>query len=94
MILAGVASIWIAGSRNRGGCLMATVLSPGDLAIVQYNSSTTDSFSFIFARDIEAGTVVNFTDNGWLAAPADSGRAKAQSATRRPPRLPPVPSSR
>jgi hypothetical protein len=47
---------------------MATVLSPGDLAIVQYNSSTTDSFSFIFARDIEAGTVVNFTDNGWLAA--------------------------
>ena len=47
---------------------MATVLSPGDLAIVQYNSSTTDSFSFVFARDIEAGTVVNFTDNGWLAA--------------------------
>ena len=75
---------------------MATVLSPGDLAIVQYNSSTTDSFTFVFARDIEAGTVVNFTDNGWLAA--DSGRAirwtKAQSPTRRPPRLPPVPSSR
>jgi hypothetical protein len=63
-----VASIWIAGSRNRGGCLMATVLSPGDLAIVQYNSSTTDSFTFVFARDVEAGTVVNFTDNGWLAA--------------------------
>jgi hypothetical protein len=47
---------------------MATILTAGDLAIVQYNSSTTDSFSFIFARDIEAGTVVNFTDNGWLAA--------------------------
>ena len=44
---------------------MATVLSPGDLAIVQYNSSTTDSFTFVFARDIEAGTVVNFTDNGY-----------------------------
>jgi hypothetical protein len=72
---------------------MATVLAPGDLAIVQYNSSTTDSFTFVFARDIEAGTVVNFTDNGWLAA-GGSGRAKAQSATRRPPRLPPVPSSR
>ncbi len=70
---------------------MATVLSPGDLAIVQYNSSTTDSFTFVFARDIEAGTVVNFTDNGWLAA---GGFAKAQSPTRRPPRLPPVPSSR
>ena len=47
---------------------MATVLSPGDLAIVQYNSGTTNSFTFVFARDIEAGTVVNFTDNGWLAA--------------------------
>jgi hypothetical protein len=47
---------------------VATVLSPGDLAIVQYNSSTTDSFTFVFARDIEAGTEVNFTDNGWLAA--------------------------
>ena len=47
---------------------MATLLSVGDLAIVQYNSSTTDSFTFVFARDIEAGTVVNFTDNGWLAA--------------------------
>ena len=76
---------------------MATVLSPGDLAIVQYNSSTTDSFTFIFARDIEAGTVVNFTDNGWLAA-GGFRRAirctKAQSPTRRPPRLLPVPSSR
>ena len=74
---------------------MATVLSPGDLAIPQYNSSstTTDSFTFVFARDIEAGTVVNFTDNGWLAA-GDFGRAKAQSPTQRPPRLLPVPSSR
>jgi hypothetical protein len=72
---------------------VATVLSPGDLAIVQYNSSTTDSFTFVFARDIEAGTVVNFTDNGWLAA-GGFRRAKAQSPTRRPPRLLPVPSSR
>src|SRR6266545_4992675 len=47
---------------------MATVLTAGDIAIVQYNSSTTDSFTFVFGRDVEAGTVVNFTDNGWLAA--------------------------
>jgi hypothetical protein len=47
---------------------MATVLTAGDLAIVQYNSSTTDSFTFVFARDIEAGTVVNFTNNGWSLA--------------------------
>lgn len=72
---------------------MATVLSPGDLAIVQYNSSTTDSFTFVFARDIEAGTVVNFTDNGWLAA-GGFRLGEGQSPTRRPPRLLPVPSSR
>ena len=47
---------------------MATVLSVGDIAIVQYNSSTTDSFTFVFLRAVEAGTSVNFTDNGWLAA--------------------------
>ena len=47
---------------------MATVLSVGDIAIVQYNSSTTDSFTFVFLRDVEAGTSVSFTDNGWLAA--------------------------
>ena len=55
---------------------MATVLSAGDLAIVQYNSGTTDSFTFVFARDIEAGTVVNFTDNGWLAAGGFRGRGE------------------
>jgi hypothetical protein len=47
---------------------MATVLTVGDIAIVQYNSGTTDTFTFVFLRDVEAGTIVNFTDNGWLAA--------------------------
>jgi hypothetical protein len=47
---------------------MATVLTVGDIAIVQYNSSTTDAFTFVFLRDVEVGTTVNFTDNGWLAA--------------------------
>ena len=46
---------------------MATVLTAGDIAIVQYNSATTDSFTFVFA-DVEAGTVVNFTNNGWSLA--------------------------
>ena len=27
---------------------MATLLSVGDIAIVQYNSSTTNSFTFVF----------------------------------------------
>jgi uncharacterized protein len=47
---------------------MATVLTVGDIAIVQYNSGTTDTFTFVFLRDVEAGTTVNFTDNGWQAA--------------------------
>ena len=46
---------------------MATVLSIGDIAIVHYNTST-DAFTFVFLREVEAGTIVNFTDNGWLAA--------------------------
>ena len=46
---------------------MATTLVPGDIAIVHYDTST-DAFSFVVLRDFEAGTTVNFTDNGWLAA--------------------------
>jgi len=46
---------------------MATALAVGDVAVVHYNTST-DAFSFVFLRDVEAGTTVNFTDNGWLAA--------------------------
>ena len=46
---------------------MATTLSVGDIAVVHYNTIT-DAFSFVFLRDVEAGTTVNFTDNGWLAS--------------------------
>jgi hypothetical protein len=47
---------------------MATVLSSGDIAIVHYNSDDPDSFAFVFLRDVEAGTTINFTDQGWQAA--------------------------
>ena len=47
---------------------MATNLLVGDIAIVHYASDDPDAFSFVFLRDVEAGTTVNFTDNGWLAA--------------------------
>src|SRR5262245_25887366 len=47
---------------------MATVLTVGDIAVVQYNSGTTDTFTFVFLIDVEVGTTVNFTDNGWQAA--------------------------
>ena len=47
---------------------MATVLAAGDIAIIHYNSTGADSFSFVFLRAVEIGTAVNFTDDGWLAA--------------------------
>jgi hypothetical protein len=47
---------------------MATVLTAGDIAIVNYKSTNPDAFSFVFTRDVEVGTSVNFTDKGWQAA--------------------------
>lgn len=47
---------------------MATTLSAGDLAIVNYNADDPDSFAFVLLKSIEAGTQINFTDNGWKAA--------------------------
>ena len=43
-----------------------TVLAPGDLAFIGYQAGTaTDGFSFITLKDINAGTLVYFTDDGW-----------------------------
>lgn len=45
----------------------AQVLSAGDIAITGYiaNATGTDAFSFVLLVNIPAGTVINFTDNGW-----------------------------
>ncbi|MFQ6600980.1 T9SS type A sorting domain-containing protein [Flavobacterium sp. C3NV] len=44
----------------------ATVLAPGDIAFIGYQSGTpTDGFSFITLKDINAGTLVYFTEDGW-----------------------------
>lgn len=46
-----------------------TTLAIGDLAIIGYSSDTGGkSFAFVLLRDVDAGTAINFTDNGWLAA--------------------------
>ena len=52
-----------------------TVLSAGDLVVTGFNSSPIpnvpddrDSFSFAPLVDLAAGTQIQFTDNGWLAA--------------------------
>ncbi len=41
-------------------------LSPGDIAFVEYNANP-DRFEFVAMVDIPAGTIIWFTDNGWLA---------------------------
>ena len=45
-----------------------TSLVAGDVAIVGINCDDPDDFAFVLLTDIETNTVINFTDNGWLAA--------------------------
>lgn len=45
-----------------------TTLSAGDIAIIQYNSDNpagVEEIKFLALRSMEAGTIINFTDNGW-----------------------------
>jgi hypothetical protein len=45
----------------------ASTLNAGDIAFSGYNSNTGDDFSFVLLKNIGPGTVVNFTNNGWLS---------------------------
>ena len=47
---------------------MPTTLSAGDIAIIGFNFDNPDEFAFVSFVDIETGTEINFTDNGWQAA--------------------------
>ncbi len=51
-----------ASATTSGG---VSVLQPGDIAIVEYGSVNPDRLSFITFNQINAGTVINFTDNGF-----------------------------
>ncbi len=45
-----------------------TTLSMGDIAFTGYRSAdATDNFSFVLLVPVQANTVINFTDNGWLS---------------------------
>lgn len=46
---------------------MATELSKGDIAIIRFNFDDPDEFAFVALVDIEEGTEIKFTDNGWLS---------------------------
>ncbi len=45
-----------------------TVLQPGDVTVIGVNCDNPDDFAFLLMRDIDTGTEIRFTDNGWLAA--------------------------
>ncbi|MEZ4800160.1 MAG: hypothetical protein R2809_10375 [Flavobacteriales bacterium] len=45
--------------------LAQTTLSPGDLVVIAYNFDNSDQFVFVPLVDLESGTVIKFTDNGW-----------------------------
>lgn len=48
---------------------MPTTFQPGDVAIVAFGADTgVKSLSFVVLTNVEAGTTLNFTDNGWQAA--------------------------
>lgn len=47
-----------------------TTLAAGDVAVVGFASDTPDSVSLVLLRDIEAGTEIRVTDNGWTNAGA------------------------
>jgi predicted secreted protein len=44
----------------------ATTLNAGDIAFSSY-AAVSDEFSFVLLRNIGPGTVINFTNNGWLS---------------------------
>lgn len=50
--------------------LAASTLSAGDVAIVGFNFDDPDQFTFVLLTDVEVGTQIKFTDNGWLSSNA------------------------
>jgi hypothetical protein len=47
-----------------------SVLQAGDIAIIEFQSTDPDKFSFITFKQLNAGTQINFTDNGFLSPTA------------------------
>jgi hypothetical protein len=47
-----------------------TVLTTGDIVIVGVNCDDPDDFAFVPLVDLNVGTTINFTDNGWLSTNA------------------------
>ena len=54
-------------------CFTQTTLSAGDIAIVGFNFDNPDDFAFVLLNDIEASTIIKFTDDGWKSVNAFRG---------------------
>ncbi|WP_211167703.1 esterase-like activity of phytase family protein [Pseudanabaena yagii] len=48
--------------------MAASILGSGDVAFLSLIADNPDTFSFVLLKDIEAGTIINVTDNGWLSS--------------------------
>ena len=55
-------------SLNQQAKAQATTLAAGDLAVVGMNSANPDKFAVVLLKDINTGTVINFTDNGFTGS--------------------------
>ncbi|MCB8952033.1 MAG: hypothetical protein H6650_08470 [Ardenticatenales bacterium] len=64
LLLAGAFVLLLIGS---GAAQAASTLSAGDLAVVGFNYDDPDEFAFVLLVDVDAGTEIKFTDNGWKA---------------------------
>jgi hypothetical protein len=47
-----------------------TTLGNGDIVITGFNADNPDQFTFVLLTDIETGTEIKFTDNGWISTGA------------------------
>jgi uncharacterized repeat protein (TIGR01451 family) len=65
LAVAGLLAGMLFGALGIRPAAAATVLGPGDIAIVGFNFQN-DYFSFVLLVDIEAGTQIRFTDAGWI----------------------------
>jgi hypothetical protein len=69
LLLISILSTSLSGNVRAETQLAApTLLGPGDIAIIGFNTSTTDDIvTILFLKDVAKDTVISFTDVGWDA---------------------------
>ncbi len=62
--------IWFTEGGGSSPSSEPTVLTAGDIVIIGVNCDNPDDFAFVPLVDMNIGTTINFTDNGWLSTNA------------------------